>query len=268
MFRDSQYLRAGALVAIVGLAACSDPTAPEGSAPDLPPAETLTFDFDFFDRGATAAPIPEGVARQSGAGLNWGAGALTVGLANLSVVVHLAVPVATWRAAASHAPVFNEGAWHWTYSVTEGQHSFSSDLTGYRDGNDRVFEMAISSSALQLDDFLWYRGRAPIGGTRGSWDFFDPQAPSTVSGRIDWTHPANDEWRLTFSARSGANVGDELEYETDGTDRLVAFFDESENREYEVYWNASTTEGYNVSPGFRGGAKACWDSALQDTPCT
>jgi hypothetical protein len=267
MVRNPNCIRRGALVALVGLvAACDNPTTPTENAPELPPVETMTFDLDFFTQGA-AASTPAGPAKQAGAGLNWGAGALTVGVANLSVVVHLAVPVATWRAAASHAPVFEGGAWHWTYSVSQGGQTVSSDLAGYRDGGDRVFEMEISSSALQLNDFLWYRGRAPIGGTNGTWEFFDPQAPSTVAGRIDWTHPAPDRWILTFRAVSGATAGDELEYETDGADRFVTFYDESEDRSYQVHWNALTNEGYILSPGYNGGAMACWDGTLQNTPC-
>lgn len=275
MVRNVDWIRKGALLALLGVvAACdSDPTAPADTAPELPPVETMTFDFDFFDQGgaaATAAGVstPAGMARQAGAGENWGAGALTVGLANLSVVVHMLVPVATWRAAASHAPVIEDGMWHWRYSVAQGGQTFGSDLAGYRDGDDRVFEMAISSSALQLNDFLWYRGRAPIGGTSGMWEFFDPEAPSTVTGRIDWTHPEADRRTLMFTSVSGPNVGDELAYETDGADRFVTFLDESENRTYEVYWNALTSEGYIVSPGYNGGAMACWDSALMNTPCS
>lgn len=270
MFRDLQYVHTGALLALLGaVAACSDSTAPTDSPPELPPIETMSFDFDFFSQGAGIAPAttPEAIASQSGAGQNWGAGALSVGLANLSVAVHLFVPVATWRAAASHPPVFEGGAWHWRYAVTQAQHSYSADLTGYRDGDDRVFEMEISSSALQLSDFLWYRGRAPIGGTRGTWEFFDPQAQSTVAGRIDWTHPEADRWVVTFRAESGETVGDELAYETDGTDRFVTFHDDSEDLTYQVYWNALSHEGYLISPAYNGGAKACWDGNLQNTPC-
>ena len=269
MVRSSNHIRRGAAFALLGaLAACeSDPTAPAGTAPELPAVETMTFDFDFFDQGA-AVSTPAGMARQQGAGLNWGAGALTVGVANLSVVVHLFVPVATWRAAALHTPAFEDGAWHWRYSVTQGGQTFSSDLAGYQEGNDRVFEMEISSTALQLNDFLWYRGRAPIGGTSGRWEFFDPESPSTVTGRIDWTHPEADHRTLTFTAVAGPNVGDELAYDSDGADRFVTFFDQSENQTYEVHWNALTNEGYIVSPGYNGGAMACWDGALMDTPCS
>jgi hypothetical protein len=53
-----------------------------------------------------------------------------------------------------------------------------------------------------------------------------------------------------------------------GVDRFVTFFDESENKTYPVYWNARTNEGHIVSPCFRGGAMSCWNSALQDTPCS
>ena len=84
------------------MAGCSDdPTGPDGAAPTLPAVESMTFDFDHFTSGGSPAA---GIERQSTPGLHWAAAALSVGVANIAVAVHLAVPVATWRAATQQAP--------------------------------------------------------------------------------------------------------------------------------------------------------------------
>lgn len=259
----SRATRTALVVVAAALAACGDTTGPEGQPPQLPDVESLTMDIDHFTQGGTPAQL----APQAVAGLNWAAAALSVGVANLAVVVHLAVPVATWKAATAQAPVLEDGVWHWRFSATEGGHTYAGDLAGYRDGDDRVFEMTIGSSALGLEEFLWYRGRAPIGGTTGRWEFYDPSAPSTVSGSIEWSHPENDVWILTFAAESGVDAGDELTYRTDAAERTVTFHDASADETVEVHWSGLTYEGWIVAPGYNGGVKACWDGTLANTPC-
>lgn len=253
------------LAVCVLFAACGDATGPEneGDPPVLPEVESLLFDLDFF----SGAPAATEIAQQVGPGLNWAAAALSVGVANLAVVIHMAVPVATWRAATLRAPVFEDGRWHWRFSVSEGNQTYSSDLAGFVQDGDRVFEMRISSSALGLDDFLWYTGRAPIGGTSGAWQFFDPSSESTVSGRIEWSHPAADEWTLTFFAESGTNAGDSLMYVVAGTTRTVTYTDVSASETVEVRWDQQTSEGYIIAPNYNGGMMACWDGALMNVAC-
>lgn len=259
-FRWTSLLAMGVL-----FAACGDTTGPDGAGdpPVLPEVESLLFDLDFFSGSAA----PAGPARQAGPGSNWAAGALSVGVANLAVVIHMAVPVATWRAATLRVPVFEDGQWHWRFSVSEGNQTYSADLAGFEQDGDRVFEMRVGSSALGLDDFLWYTGRAPIGGTQGEWQFFDPDDPSSVRGRIEWSHPEADKWTLTFFGESGPGAGDTLMYVVDGPGRTVTFMDASASETVEVHWDHQTATGYIIAPNYNGGVMACWGAALQNVDC-
>ena len=260
MRKATLMLAAGLLTAGCG----DDPTGPEGAAPTLPPVESMTFDLDQFTSGGSPAA---GVERQSTAGVHWAAAALSVAVANVAVVVHLAVPVATWRAAIQQTPVFEDGRWHWRFSVQEGQNTYGGDLSGYAQDGEAIFEMRVTASPLGLSDFLWYTWRAEVLGTTGSWSFFDPVAPTTEAGRIEWEHPQADEWVVAFIATTGANVGDELGYHVAGASRTVTFFDASAGETAEVHWDEETHAGYIIAPGYNSGVKSCWNGLLQNTTC-
>lgn len=245
-------------------AACGDGTGVEGDPPVLPAAESMELDLSFFDNGASPAPS---AAPSQAAGLNWFAAAASVAVANVAVVIHTAIPLATWRAALAQDPVFEDGRWHWRFSTQENGQTYGGDLTAFVEEGDLIAEMRISSSALQLDDFLWYTGTAPVGGTTGSWEFFSPQSPTTAVGRIDWEHPGTLVWTVTFVATSGPDIGDELTYEVNGAARGVSFFDASAGTTVDIEWNATTNVGSITAPNFNGGVKACWDATLANTTC-
>jgi hypothetical protein len=255
------------LTILLGLVAagCGDDTTGTGDTPPtLPAAESMEFDLSFFEGGGSPAPSrgPSAVA-----GANWFAAAAGVGVANLAVVIHTAIPLATWRAAVAQQPVMEDGQWHWRFSSQQGGNTYAGDLTGYIEDGDLIAEMRISSSGLGLDDFLWYVGTAPVGGTTGTWEFYDPQSPTTVVGAIEWSHPGTLVWNVAFVALSGPDIGDELTYQVDGTARSVSFSDASAGTTVVIEWDASTHAGSVTAPNFNGGMKACWDTTLADTTC-
>jgi hypothetical protein len=224
----------------------------------------MEMDLSFFAGGAnpTAPRAPSAVA-----GVNWFAAAASVAVANLAVVIHTAIPLATWRAAVAQQPVLEDGRWHWRFTTQEGGETYAGDLTGYIEDGDLTAEMRISASALGLTDFLWYVGTAPVGGTTGTWEFYDPQSPSTVVGAIDWSHPGTLVWTVSFHAMAGPDAGDQLTYEVNGAARSVTFYDASAGTTVDIDWNAITHVGSIVAPNFNGGLKACWDAALANATC-
>lgn len=255
---------AGLLFVAVALTACDDSTSPDGQPPELPGAESMSVDFDFFQSSGAAALA--GPAQQTTPEANWLAAALSVTAANISVAVHTFVPRAIWAAALSQTPTLEDGQWHWRFDATHAQETFQSHVVGYEDDGDRVFEVRISSSAAQLDDFLLFTGTAPVGGTSGTWSFNDINGGGTVAD-VDWSHPETDQWILTFSALAGDGQGDVLEYDVDGSARSVSFEDASESTEVVVEWDATTNVGSIVAPNFNGGVRACWDTNLANTAC-
>jgi hypothetical protein len=253
-----------ALLLTLAVAGCSDSTSVNlGGAPTLPAAESMDIDLTFF---SSPSPGPAAAPAQV-AGTNFAAAAVRVAAANLAVVVHTAIPLATWKAARAQTPVFENGKWHWRFSTDANGQSYSGDLTGYVESGDLIAEMRITASSLGLNNVLWYVGTAPVGGTTGTWEFFDPQSPSTPVGMIDWSHPATLVWTVSFIAMSGADEGDELTYDVDGNARSVSYTDASAGTSALIEWNAATHTGSITAPNYNGGAKACWDATLANATC-
>jgi hypothetical protein len=222
----------------------------------------------FEDAESSAAPAAAAV------GSNFLTAAVSVTVARAATIVVMAIPVATFAAAASNTPVFEDGAFHWRYSVQESGQTFEADLSGRGEGTQSIWEMRITTSATTppFDDFLWYSGRAALSHQDGEWHVFDAQQPSSGIEilDIDWAHPTEDVWVLTFTnvKPAAATVGDRLEYEVDGDFRAVRYFDSSEGEEIEVEWNATTRDGSIVAPNYNGGERACWDANFENVPCS
>lgn len=244
---------------------CQDSAGPaDGARPEMPPVASMQMDLSYF---AQAGGEP---AASSMVGLNWTAAAIRVGVANLGVSLVLAVPVATWGAAAAQTPTVESGKWHWRFSAQQGSATYGSHVTGYLDGAESVWEMRVTSSPLGLNEFLWFDGRARVDGESGYWAFHDPATNSGADvGRIEWTHPAANTWTLRFTDTNGAsvNLGDRLDYGVSGNARTVTFFDASTGQAVEVGWDAVLRTGWLIAPGYNNGQKACWDSALNDVAC-
>lgn len=259
-----RHHRATFLFLALTLAACDTGLDPEaGDPPALPDAESMTTDFGFFETTpANMTSAPEA----SAPGGYWLAAALSVTAANVSVAIHSIIPRAILGSALSQTPTFEDGRWHWRFDATDGQNTFQSHLIGSEENGNRVFEARVSSSVLQLDDYLLFTGTAPVGGTSGEWTFYDLESTGAVAS-VAWGHPEADEWLLTFNALAGAGEDDVLAYHVDGSMRSVTYTDASAGTMVEIEWDATTNAGHIVAPNINGGAMACWDSELHNTPC-
>jgi hypothetical protein len=261
----------GSVVALALLtAACgSDNPAEPGSAPALPPLGSMQADVSLFDAGGAA--VSESAAAAT-AESNFLTAALAVSVAKAATVLVMAVPVATFAAAASNTPVFEDNAFHWRYSVSQNGQTFMADLSGIGEGTESVWEMHVSATGATppLSNYLWYTGRAQLDGTSGVWHIFDAsQASSTEVLQIDWTHPAATDWTLTFTDVNPPSLthNDQLDYESHGDQRVASYFDASAGATTEILWNASTHEGSIQAPGYNGGLKSCWDASLANVTC-
>jgi len=259
------------LLAALATAGCGDDPATPDGPPVLPPVDSLQADLSLFE-GAAAADAE--AAASSAVGSHFLSAVVAVGIARIATVAVMALPVATFAAATSVEPVLEDDAYHWRYSVEQDGSSLVADLAGYGDGAESVWERRITTNATSppLDEFLWYEGRALLTGQGGEWHIYDATQPSSSAEvlAIDWAHPAADTWTLSFTnvdAESEA-VGDVLEYEVDGTLRIMRFLDASQQVESVVEWNVETGTGSIEAPGYNGGVKSCWDAAQDNTPCS
>lgn len=249
------------------LSGCSDSSAPEGEAPTLPPLASMQADMSIFTAQVDI------VGEADVAGSNFIAAALAVTVARVWTGLVMAVPVATWGAAASATPTFHDGAFQWEVSATENGQTYAADLSGRGEGTESVWEMRVSSTSHNppLDNYLWYTGRAALSGANGEWHIFDAAHPTTRNEllSIDWTHASSTTWTLDFTnvVSGTAEFGDALRYESTGDARLVRFTDASASTTTEVGWSSASGAGYVQGPGFNGGVRACWDAAFQNVTC-
>ncbi len=276
MFKNPSSIisRVLTVAVLAGLAACADDaTAPidPGTPPDLPPLTSMTGDFSIF--GSPAARQGEAAPVASLTALNFTNAALRVVAAQVVTVVALAVPVATFAAAANNTPTFeDDDRWHWRFTAAHGGQTYTAHLSGVVQGSDVLWDMRITSPTHvpPLEEFVWYGGQGHLDRTAGTWTFYDPSTPSTSTAvlRIDWTHVSSTEHGWEATALGGPATGDVFTASVDGNDRMVTYSDASEQTSVEIYWNAADGSGYLIAPNYNGGVKACWDVNQQDVACS
>jgi len=256
------------VVAHLLLVSCSDDPARSDppQQPTLPPAASMTVDLSTFN-----SSVPKTTAQP---GLNFINAAARVAIINATVVIVLSVPAAVFAAAASQTPTLgSDGKYHWQYTTTANGISFTANLAGSVDlsAQESVWEMRISSTAVSLNNFLWYEGRAKLNGSSGFWDFYDTAQPNTKAGvlHLDWTYASTTDATLSFEVvKAGApEEGDTLDYIVAGTNIKIILVDVSATETTEISWDRVTTAGYLIAPDHNSGAKACWDSTRADVAC-
>lgn len=272
--RPGPAIRRGLTLAILAaLAACnSDSTSSKdpGTPPELPPLTSMSGDFSLF--GTPEAQPAEPLSRAGESGLNFANAALRVLAAQVATVVVLAVPAATFAAAANSTPTYeDDNRWHWRFTTVQGGQTYTAHLTGNVQGTMVVWDMRITSPthAPPLDEFVWYGGQGMLDRTSGTWTFYDPSTPalSTAVLRIDWENGSDTQHGWEATALVGAADGDVFTASVDGNDRLITYMDASEHDFTEIYWNAGDGSGYLIAPNYNEGEKACWDSSQQNVAC-
>ena len=228
----------------------------------------MRADVSLFNQTASSTSAAATVG-----GTNFQAAAFSVTVANAVTTLVMAVPVATFAAAASQTPVFEDDAFHWRYSAVVNGQSFEADLSGRGSGTNSLWEMRISATGANppLNDFLYYSGTAALSGEEGTWHVFDAGQPTANREllRIDWTHTSATSWRVEFNnvTPGTPDNGDRLTYDVSGDARSVSFLDASAATTTVVDWNAATYTGSIRAPSFNNGVKACWGAQLQNVPC-
>jgi hypothetical protein len=230
----------------------------------------MSGDFSIFGApGAPTSGLADGASQTS---LNFFNAGIRVLAAQVATVIGLAVPVATFAAAANSTPTFeDDNRWHWRFTTAQGGHNYTAHLSGAVQGSTVGWDMRITSPthAPPLDEFVWYGGQGQTDRTAGTWTFYDPTTPasSTAILRINWTHVSTTEHGFEATALAGAASGDVFTAGVDGDDRMITYSDASEQAFMEIFWSAADGSGYLIAPHYNGGVKACWDNAQQDVAC-
>jgi hypothetical protein len=257
------------LISYLLMISCTEtPVEDEKTPPVMPSAQTMAIDLTLFNNSGTQSIAKANIPESK---LNFGTAALTLSVVNITLALHLAVPVFLWGSALSQDPVLaTDGKFHWIYSAETGWVTYEADLAGWVDvENPRVhWEMGVTQSVLHLDDFIWYDGSCNVQATEGDWRFFDYRQPDQVVQvvRIDWEVQDETHRILEFENvfQGDANQGDKLGYQVDGDTARVQYFDISENVTAKIIWNLNTHAGYIQLPNYHSGTPAHWNENLDD----
>lgn len=259
----------------------SDDTDSESQALELPPFETMAYDFDSF---TTDPASGKAISSKTGPNGNWVFSRLVVGFWNSALFSTLAVPVASFEAAFAHDPeVIGDLKWQWSYSVDGFTSEYTARLTGEIVGEEVVWEMYVTKTGIDpFEEFLWFTGVSDLEGNSGNWLLNEsPERPDPML-RIDWERSGEElgSIRYTWVRELDANENDDLfmdsylEYGLQEGDYDAYFdaraYDEEIQgfAEIRIEWSRMSYFGRVMAPQyFEDEEWHCWDNMGDDVLC-
>ena len=206
---------------------------------------------------------------------NWFYAAVNVGVYSSILKGSLAIPVAAFKATISQDPFFDTeaGVWTWENDFSANSNDFSIRLTADVVDNNVNWKGFISSSSLNVEDFVWFEGQSNINGNSGSWTLFEsPQNPSAWIS-TEWSRNEDQtEGNATFTIeKEGESLGSYIAYsrnESSDFNRSVEISNTQSGDLIEIYWNSELKFGRVKSENhFNDADFHCWDGNLQDVNC-
>jgi hypothetical protein len=251
-------------------------------AVELPPYETMAVDFgDFMDDSSNSGKIASTNAK---VGNNWLYPRVVVGLWNTALFTTLAVPVASFKSAFAHRPVFlGDNTWQWSYTVDGFTSQYAARLTGEVSGDVIIWKMYVTKSGIgAFDEFMWFSGESSKNGTHGHWVLNQSADRPNKMLRIDWER-ANEEigsirysWVRDLKDDESTDLFKDsyLEYGLQDGDYDVFYnvhaYDENmeEFVDVNIEWNRTSYFGRVMSPSyFQDEIWHCWDTLGEDVAC-
>jgi len=240
----------------------------EDTPPVMPPQESMMVDLSAFSAGGNQSLTKTADPQTQ---VHFATAAFTLGLVNLAVAVHLAVPVYIFSRALLEKPELqSDGKFHWTYATVYQLFNYEADLAGWVDvPNAEVnWEMYVTQERKELDHFMWYNGHCNTEATTGDWTFFDASQPDLQIPviQIDWLITGETERILNIENvfEGNAAEGDQLIYQIDGDTTRVQYLDVSEGTTAKIVWHTETVAGYIQAPNYNAGIPGHWDENQQD----
>lgn len=252
------------LLLSLSLAGCSEDSAPPtavdtASAPVLPKADNLQFDFSFFD----AAQKMDKTAGEYDNFVN--AYLRTVVLGAVAHLV-LAAPVGTFEAALNTVPVAqDDGSWIWGYDWQYGPDPIHVSLRGLPNGDVVEWEMSLSPIGSDYS-VVWFDGTTNGDGEEGHWTLYDLDTEGTpVSGSISWGRTENGDF-LEFTGLDDDGLNDTLRFADNDPDFQITYTPGDGSDLSFIRWHADGT-GSLMVPDYNEGLEACWDVYQRNVDC-
>ncbi len=256
------------VLVIAILSACSEDEENfnPGTAPEIPPIESMLINFDNFQEDSN-----KGGREMSQ--LNWGRSAIQVGVWNVIITLNLAVPVAAFQASLTSTPEFDRdrGLWVWRFDYDFVGRTYSSELTGKVTSDGVEWQMFISQEN-GFQDFLWYTGTMNLEGTEGFWFLNASADDPNPFLRIHWEKESETIGRVKYSdVKEGSpNKDSFIEYgiQDSELDRFYNISITSTNNVVNIEWSKATGEGRIKEPNFYNDENYhCWDASFDDVDC-
>lgn len=239
----------------------------EPEAMKLPPQESLIMDLSIFPGNNQKAmdPILS----------NWAYSSLNVFFWSATAFVHTAIPVAAYKEAFKHTPVYLEdNTWQWSYTVVVANETYLAELIGTRLNEDEFrMEMFLSKTtgADLFEDFKWFEGVARYDRTAATWKLsYDPFNQTEYLEAAYKKESDIETLRYTVIDPQNEIYESYIEYGQVPDDYYDAYFTLNLNDTItSIEWSTTTNEGRVMNevdfddPGWH-----CWNGQLQDVDCS
>lgn len=237
-----------------------------GTAPEIPPVESMLINFDNFQEGGN-----KGGREMSQA--NWGLAAIQVGTWNVILTFNLAVPVAAFQASLTSSPEFdrNRGLWVWRVDYDFVGRTYSSELTGKITSDGVEWQMFISQEN-GFQNFLWYTGTMNLDGTEGFWFLNGGVDDPNAFLRIHWEKESETIGMVKYTdvRENSANLNSFIQYglQNGELDRFYNISITSINNTVNIEWSSLNGDGRIKDPNFyKDDVFHCWNTDFNDIVC-
>jgi hypothetical protein len=236
---------------------------------DLPPKESLTISLDAFPESSTKSA--------SGPVFHWAYSVLNIAGWNLVIAANVVIPVAAYAEAFNHTPVYlGDNTWEWSYSITQGVHTYVASLIGERLNNEEFsMEMYLSKSGVNpFDEVMWFSGVVRYDHTEASWKMnMDPYNlrpfmdidyhKDFEAGTADIRYTSTDPQNAVYEGFIEYGIDPEFEYDAYYTIQRAM------NDVTEIEWNMTSAAGrVRDQVHYLDANWHCWDTMLADVDCT
>lgn len=246
------------------LVGCSDaditPTNVEtATAPVLPEADQLMFDFSFFD---TANQLDKAAYNHD----NFLNAYLRTVLLQAMAHLVLAPPVTAFSAAIHTVPeAQDDGSWLWSYTWESHDGPVNILLRGMPATEVVQWDLSLVPGGSEME-YPWFSGTTNGDGEEGHWVFRNLDTEGfPVSGEISWGQNETGDY-LEFVSLEDEEYGDTLRFTDNHPDYRIDFIPGDAEILSFIRWNADGS-GSLMVPDYNEGNEACWNTDLVDTLC-
>ena len=261
------------LILSIGLFSCDKKETLE-TAPQLPPVETMIFDFSKLDLYKSAE-----ISK-----VNWIYSATTVSFWSTILGTTLAVPVAAFHSAVEHQPVkINDEEWQWQFEVDGFTSTYSARLVGKLESSHIKWEMYIAKTGIEsFDEFLWFEGTSELDGNSGQWILYHSNEYQEKLLQIDWIKEGENvgQIKYTYVREKDSQNDDDVFYgstltyglQDSGFDIFINVHiysqQESDFVDSVIEWSSSDYNGHVKAEHFFNDTDwHCWDVSGNDIEC-